>query len=706
MSIVFRLPYFEVMVVRLRCKEDQPELVMRQTAATKLPLVFFWCILISISCNNNKKDIVENSISTDYCLDALNYTGTPNVAKDRSSLAFSDQGAWFAYGLPSEPSCYGGFSGPFLMTQENGVWISEALSQLELTATNTGQLIDWNNFKVSQTSHAGHLEQVFINEQLNIVQTLVYSSSHSVLITTQMTNISDKTIELVPRWKGAVFLKGLQFKRQKDAVAITSDKSEADGIVQVFNDKVNSVITTDTTYSIELENFELKQGEEKQLVLTHSFILPEYNKEEEQLHIAEIAKAPHKLLERRKAEKQMQLEKLYNKLDTTWSDEVYKNLIAKSTLTLQNNWRISSGQLKYGGLFPSYHYSWFHGFWAWDSWKHSVALAYYDIPLAVEQIKSMYHYQTEEGFIPDCIFRDTATEKHNYRNTKPPLSGWSVWKVYEQSQDIDFMRELYPQIIRQHNWWYTYRDHDKDGICEYGSTDGSLIAAKWESGMDNAVRFDSAAILKNGVSAYSLDQESVDLNSYLFAEKKILIKMAKSLGKKEEAAVFSEQAEMLKNNIQDQFFDPVSGWFYDTPLDGNGFIQAMGCEGWIPLWAEVATQEQAEAVKINMMNPEYFNTSMPFQTLSAEHPEFNPDGGYWRGPNWLDQSYFGIIGLHNYGYHHEAYEASRKLMHNGEGVLKKGLPIRENYHPISGVGLEAKNFSWSAAHYILLLLNE
>jgi len=92
--------------------------------------------------------------------------------------------------------------------------------------------------------------------------------------------------------------------------------------------------------------------------------------------------------------------------------------------------------------------------------------------------------------------------------------------------------------------------------------------------------------------------------------------------------------------------------------------------------------------------------------LSAEHPEFNPDGGYWRGPNWLDQSYFGIIGLHNYGYPHEACEASRKLMHNGEGVLKKGLPIRENYHPISGTGLEAKNFSWSAAHFILLLLNE
>ena len=68
---------------------------------------------------------------------------------------------------------------------------------------------------------------------------------------------------------------------------------------------------------------------------------------------------------------------------------------------------------------------------------------------------------------------------------------------------------MYPKLKKYHNWWYENRDHDKDGLAEYGSTDGSLIAAKWESGMDNAVRFDDSKILKNKDNAYSLDQESL-----------------------------------------------------------------------------------------------------------------------------------------------------------------------------------------------------
>lgn len=56
--------------------------------------------------------------------------------------------------------------------------------------------------------------------------------------------------------------------------------------------------------------------------------------------------------------------------------------------------------------------------------------------------------------------------------------------------------------------------------------------------------------------------------------------------------------------------------------------------------------------------------------------------------------------------HEEAYKATYKLIHNTEGVLDKGTSIRENYQPISGKGLESENFSWSAGHYLLLLLNE
>ncbi len=653
-----------------------------------------------------QKDSVDSSHTTYYPSNTIDYRGTPDSSRHRSSFVFSDIGAWFAYGFPTEPADNCGFSGPYLLTQENGVWCSKMLSKIELYNSNTGKLVDWNDFEITQKSYNSHLEQDFENEHLKLAQKLIFSSAHSALIVTEITNLSDSILEFIPTWKGATFLDGLKLEQRDNTIQLISNKSDAKGLIQVFGDEINTINVTDSSYTFHLESFKLKSRSTKQLIISQSFIFPENTIEDEQLRLVADANNANSLLQKRIKEKQTQLETLYRHIDSKWTDSLYKNLIAKTVLTLQNNWRISAGELSHSGVFPSYHYKWFHGFWAWDSWKHAVAIAQYDTLLATEQIKAMYDFQTPEGFIPDCIYRDTTIERHNYRNTKPPLSGWAVWKVYEKSKDEKFLKEVYPKIVKQHQWWYEKRDHDHDGLCEYGSTDGTLIAAKWESGMDNAVRFDKSKIIENSDGAYSLDQESVDLNAYLFAEKKYLIKMAVALGMNDDAKSYENQTKLLKEKIQNQFFDPNTGWFYDTSLDGEEFILEMGCEGWIPLWAEVATKEQVETVKNTMMNPECFNTKVPFQTLSANHSDFEPDGGYWRGPNWIDQSYFGIMGLHNYGYHEEAYAASHKLMHHAEGLLVKGRSIRENYHPLTGNGLESENFSWSAAHYLLLLLNE
>ena len=106
-----------------------------------------------------------------------------------------------------------------------------------------------------------------------------------------------------------------------------------------------------------------------------------------------------------------------------------------------------------------------------------------------------------------------------------------------------------------------------------------------------------------------------------------------------------------------------------------------------------------------MANEKKFNTKVPLPTLEADHPKFNPKKGYWRGPVWLDQFYFGIVGLRNYGYDKLADEMVNRLFQNAEGMLGDG-PVHENYHPITGEALNAANFSWSAAHILMLLRND
>lgn len=632
---------------------------------------------------------------------SLNYKGNPAKAEDRNSLAFSDKGAWFAFGFLDTSNTQAGFSGPFLMTEQNGIWLSPSFVSLQLTDKNKNEIINWKNALVNQNSYNSHLEQQFQNEKVSVKQQLVYLSGHSALQKTSITNKTGKAITLYPSYNASLFLNDLKLSDENKILKIVSSKSTAIGYIQFLNSNPAIEITKEG-YKAQTEKLTLKPNETKDIVVSQTFIFPQYSWQKEKESIAKTTF--NTLLNNTQKEKENLLAQLIAKKKAIYKNNIYSDLIAKLELTLQNNTRIAAEGLKHGGLFPSYNYEWFHGFWAWDSWKHAAAVANYDTELAKNQMRALFDYQEPNGFIPDCVYRNNLIEENNYRNTKSPLAAWAIWQIYEKTKDADFLKEFYPKLKLYHNWWYKERDHDQDGLCEFGSTDGTLIAAKWESGMDNAVRFDDSKILKNAEKAFSLNQESVDLNSFLYAEKNYLSKMAQVLKLTKESKDWQDESTALKTKIQTQFWDASTGWYYDTTIDGKSLIKIMGCEGYLPIWAEVATPEQTKLMKENMLNPAIFNTFVPLPTLAANHPKFKPEGGYWRGPIWLDQSYFGINGLEKYGYTNEADQLAHKLIHNADGVLDKGTSIRENYQPLTGKGLEAYNFSWSAAHYLMLLL--
>ena len=657
--------------------------------------ILFFCFTINFGFGQKAFPNLETSKNS------LNYKGNPMNATDRKSLAFSDKGAWFAFGFLESNEIQAGFSGPFLMTEQNGVWLSASFVSLHLKDENQQEAIDWKTTLVNQNSYNSHLEQQFQNKKLEVKQQLVFESGHSALQKTSITNRSIETITLFPSFDSKVFLDNVQLSKEGQILKIVSTKSKAIGYIQFLNSKAKIAITKEG-YTTSIEKLTLKPYETKEILVSQTFIFPQYSWQEEKEALTNVNF--NNLLKNTKKEKESQLTQLIAKKKPLYKGAEYTVFLAKLILTLQNNTRIAAEGLKHEGLFPSYHYEWFHGFWAWDSWKHAAAVAHFDPELAKNQMRALFDYQEPNGFIPDCIYRNNLIEENNYRNTKAPLAAWAVWEIYKQTKDASFIKEFYPKLKKYHSWWYKDRDHDQDGLCEFGSTDGTLIAGKWESGMDNAVRFDNSKLLKNADHAFSIDQESVDLNSFLYAEKNYLAKMAKVLKLAREEKNWNEQSGKLKKQIQTQFWDDSSGWFYDTSVDGKSFVKDMGCEGFLPLWAEVASIEQAKSIKNNLLNPITFNTFVPLPTLAANQPKFKPDNGYWRGPIWLDQSYFGIKGLEKYGYQNEANQLAHKLIHNAEGALEKGKSIRENYHPITGKGLEGENFSWSAAHYLMLLL--
>ena len=134
-------------------------------------------------------------------------------------------------------------------------------------------------------------------------------------------------------------------------------------------------------------------------------------------------------------------------------------------------------------------------------------------------------------------------------------------------------------------------------------------------------------MLKNAEGAYSFDQESIELNSYLCAEKFYLAYLLDEVGEKEQAARFREEGKKLKKTIQEKFFDEETGFFYDRKLGTGELVKVIDISGWIPLFTKVATPEQAAAVKKNMLDKELFGTYFPFSSLNHKHPLYQPDKG-------------------------------------------------------------------------------
>ena len=578
------------------------------------------------------------------------YSGVPENPEDRSVAAFSDLGAWFGFALPTDdrPDLAGAFVGPLLF--DEGVWASDAL--LRPVVSIDGRKVDLATARTSYDAPPGRLLQMFDIDGVRLTFNLHYEYEARAVIHVQVTSSSSTTHKLRIEW---VVDEDARTETNLDVYAPTFEKS---------------IATRETHFAI-----------------------------------AAIAlSAPTQPLDRQESRKARQ---------NRWRDYLTKTstgeraghprriLAQKALMTLVSNWRSARGNLTHDGLFPSSAVSYFNGFWAWDSWKHAAAIARFETELAKQQVRTMFAHQNDRGMIADVVYVD-ATED-NWRDTKPPLSAWAVNEILKYGRDNGFLEEVYPKIVRYHEWWYLDRDHDGDGLAEYGSTDGTLIAAKWESGMDNAVRFDDTELLKNNEEAWSMDQESVDLNAYLYKEKILLADFAEWLGKDDEAIRWRKEATELAGKIRVSMFDDERGWFSDTTINGKEFLVAEGPEGWTPLWAGLATPDQAARVRERMLDPGKFRTFVPLPTVSRDNPEFSE--GYWRGLVWIDQVWFGIEGLRRYGFEDDAEALAAQLLENLEGAAVPGMPLRENYHPLTGEGRNAGHFSWTAAHLLMLAMD-
>lgn len=599
--------------------------------------------------------------------DILNITYTPDQVKGGKGW-FTDYGAWMGFTLPDATKFTNGFCGPFDL--DNRKWISRSLVQAGYVEN--GKIMPPDVFRPDSLVYfPGQLYMKSSLSDVSVSQQLFFTDKNHALLVCQSNRELDWFFE------GNIWGEENKSEVINRSVVIYLPGGE---VVGVTFEKEAEVMLTSSVYKTSFSTSANRQ----------TVVLSFFNQKEE---LPAGLKKAETLLEQSGLELKQHTQRWNSYLKKVLREDMpesYNRIAVKAMVTLLSNWRSSKGDLLHDGMVPSHAVGYFVGFWAWDTWKQAVATVHFEPELAKNQIRSMFDYQDEAGMIADCIYSNKR--ENNYRDSKPPLAAWSVYEVYKETADTAFVREMYPKLLKYYRWWFRYRDHDGNGICEFGSTDGTEEAAKWESGMDNAVRFDEAKMVKNGEDAWSFNQESVDLNAYLCYEYRLLQQMADLIGEKFEEPDRTEE-------IRTYFFDSQNGYFFDRILKGD-FVRVEGPEGWTPLWTEIATTEQAGKVMKIIADTNKFSTYIPFPTLAADHPKFLP-GGYWRGPIWLDQVYFGISGIRKYGYHEEADRYTDQVFTRLKGLSGKA-PIHENYDTHDGSVLKAPHFSWSAAHLLMM----
>jgi putative isomerase len=815
---------------------------MKKITLLKYTFIIMYLIPLLLFAVDDKKSSQFDNI--------IDRTGTPKRHKDYDSFQnqkfnpFIDLGAWHGFLLPSENSALGAFTGPLIIAQEYSLFIAEKLDQLQISINETGQStknLDFSKAKHTQYSSPGALFQRYDFKELSVKITLRYASNRTALIETQIINNGDKPLTLQLSWHGRLLSEwddkksvvdalplwkrtlasnpkgvSIHFSKIRRSWHILTSKSSQYQIKRSIN--TSTRINQSSHSYISKKAVVIEANNVFNMVTAQSYFHDDNEKNNENLAIQNMLLKPLHYLDKTQARWEKYLSNIEYKSDPLMPAKI----AVKSLETLIGNWRSPAGGILHDSVTPSVTARWFNGVWAWDSWKHAAALSNIDSELAKNNIRAMFDYQIkrndpvrpqDHGMLIDAIFynkddvRSGDGGNWNERNSKPPLASWAVWQVYQATNDLTFIKEMLPKLKAYHQWWYRNRDHNNNGLVEYGATkhryhndengsmsfkvqyvknhnkanllescqlnddkwyycagmdiyqnilvDGQYSAldigaqhgAAWESGMDNAARFGfisdsqlkayAAKEYKGNIEkarkdwqvmfyenkntagellGFSINQESVELNTYLAHEKTLLANMAELLKQDKLAEDYRRQAKRLAKHINQCFFDDDSGFFYDRSLpathmkndktDKNGCTGSLlttrgrGPEGWSPLWAKIADTDKAERVKNIMLKSNEFNSTIPLGTAALSNPAYDADI-YWRGRVWLDQVYFGLIALDNYGYHQEAKALAEKLFHNAEGLSETGA-IRENYNPETGAVQGATNFSWSAAHLLML----
>jgi glycogen debranching enzyme len=302
----------------------------------------------------------------------------------------------------------------------------------------------------------------------------------------------------------------------------------------------------------------------------------------------------------------------------------------------------------------------------WDTAFISQIWMHWDPTIAQELIKYLLRFQEKNGLIHHEVF-ELLLIPLPVNHTQPPLIAWASWRIYERTQSRVFLDQVYFGLKKYHEWLMKNRRH-VDGLFFWNDP--------YESGIDNSPRFSN---ISESVTQDTTKQAATDLSSYMALSMESLSKMAMILGRENEAQEFDRQYAALKAQMNEKLWHKEDGIYYDWDYTKNTFIHVNTISNLTPLIAGVPTEAQAKRMMEHVMDPERYNTLIPFPSVAKNDSHYSKD--MWSGPVWINMAYLGVKGIDRYGYHSEATLLAKKISYGIYSTFKNEGHIFEFYDP-------------------------
>lgn len=260
------------------------------------------------------------------------------------------------------------------------------------------------------------------------------------------------------------------------------------------------------------------------------------------------------------------------------------------------------------------------------SWQHDPALAMGCLEnFLASQVQD--EDDPNDGFLPGHLYLWRQDRGFYHADW-----GSAALQIYHLTGNRDFVRRVYPGLVRYAEYFDRERDREHSGLYD--------VLDQGETGQEYMSRY--LFVDESADSWRKIQVKGVDATCYLYSLQRALAYFARLLGQEDDAEWWQEKAEGTGAAVRQWMWDDRDLLFLDVHPQTRERSPYKAAVGFYPFLTDIATPRHLSALRDHLENPMTFGTPFPVPASSADDPYFDAEAEWkekrtncpWNGRVW------------------------------------------------------------------------